>query len=421
MYNEQLEKLVEMALMDGELTEKEKQVLFKKAEAMGIDLDEFEMVLEAKLFEKQQAMNQSTKASASPKSDKLGDVRKCPACGAIAETFATKCPECGTEFRNIEASQNIVKFFEKLDEVESKRVDSIYEASSHKSNLSFGRILLWLFFWYIMLPFKLFGFIINKSKPAKWSTIDSRKEELIMNFPVTTSREEILEFMTLASSKINSNSYFNLFSEETKYKNTWNKIWLKKIEQIHSKANLAMKNDKKSFEDVIKLTESARHTVKNNNKKVLHLALGFVTIVVALIIWGMISSSIDEGHLKEQKELKSKAESFIKANEYDKAEEVILTMDNENSIVELKSKIQLDEQTNKLQDLEIFLKNKEYSKLKLELEKLTWTKISGVYNYTSLRIERESFKIFLKKKEAINNQLPEKYRIEIETEDSLED
>ncbi len=52
MYNEQLEKLIEMALMDGELTEKEKQVLFNKAEAMGVDLDEFEMVLEAKLFEK---------------------------------------------------------------------------------------------------------------------------------------------------------------------------------------------------------------------------------------------------------------------------------------------------------------------------------------------------------------------------------
>ena len=30
MYNEQLEKLIDYALADGELTEKEKQVLFKK-------------------------------------------------------------------------------------------------------------------------------------------------------------------------------------------------------------------------------------------------------------------------------------------------------------------------------------------------------------------------------------------------------
>ena len=52
MYNEQLENLINRALSDGELTEKEKQILFKKAEAAGIDLDEFEMVLDAKLYEK---------------------------------------------------------------------------------------------------------------------------------------------------------------------------------------------------------------------------------------------------------------------------------------------------------------------------------------------------------------------------------
>lgn len=49
MYNEKLEALISAALADGVLTEKEKQVLFKKAEAMGIDLDEFEMVLEGRL------------------------------------------------------------------------------------------------------------------------------------------------------------------------------------------------------------------------------------------------------------------------------------------------------------------------------------------------------------------------------------
>ena len=79
MYNEQIEKLIELALADGELTEKEKQVLFKKAEAAGIDLDEFEMVLDAKLFEKNQAKTETPPVSA-PKSDKFGDVKKCPSC-----------------------------------------------------------------------------------------------------------------------------------------------------------------------------------------------------------------------------------------------------------------------------------------------------------------------------------------------------
>lgn len=52
MYNEELELLIEAALADGELTEKEKQILFKKAQSFGIDLDEFEMVLDARLLKK---------------------------------------------------------------------------------------------------------------------------------------------------------------------------------------------------------------------------------------------------------------------------------------------------------------------------------------------------------------------------------
>jgi len=57
LYNNQIENLINLALADGELTEKEKQILFRKAEAAGIDLDEFEMVLEAKLYERNQAKN----------------------------------------------------------------------------------------------------------------------------------------------------------------------------------------------------------------------------------------------------------------------------------------------------------------------------------------------------------------------------
>ena len=55
MYNERLEQLIDAALADGELTEKEKQILFKKAQEMGVDLDEFEMVLDARLVKLKKA------------------------------------------------------------------------------------------------------------------------------------------------------------------------------------------------------------------------------------------------------------------------------------------------------------------------------------------------------------------------------
>ena len=127
MYNEQIEALISAALADGVLTEKEKQILFKKAESMGIDLDEFEMVLDARLVElkKKEAQKaeqhqlEMEKAKAAqksaPKSDKYGEIRKCPACGALIKAFQAKCPECGYEFASIEANLSSKKLADKLN------------------------------------------------------------------------------------------------------------------------------------------------------------------------------------------------------------------------------------------------------------------------------------------------------------------
>jgi tellurite resistance protein len=50
MYSQELEKLISIAVMDGEITTQEKQVLLKKAISLGVDPDEFEIVLAARLF-----------------------------------------------------------------------------------------------------------------------------------------------------------------------------------------------------------------------------------------------------------------------------------------------------------------------------------------------------------------------------------
>lgn len=105
MYDERIEGLIKAALADGMLTEKEKQVLFKRAQEQGIDLDEFEMVLDARLVELQKEEKEKAAKSA-PKSDKFGDVRKCPTCGALIPALAVSCAECGYEFSGIEASSS---------------------------------------------------------------------------------------------------------------------------------------------------------------------------------------------------------------------------------------------------------------------------------------------------------------------------
>jgi hypothetical protein len=69
-----------------------------------------------------------------------------------------------------------------------------------------------------------------------------------MNFPVPNSKEEIIEFLTLSTSKIQEVSLINRFNEEGKYISKWNSIWRKKAEQIFTKAKLSMSNDKATIQ-----------------------------------------------------------------------------------------------------------------------------------------------------------------------------
>ena len=115
MYNEKIENLIKAALADGVLTEKEKQILFKRAEAEGIDLDEFEMVLDSRLME----LEKEQKTSA-PKSNKFGDVRKCPACGSIISSGIAVCKECGYAFTEAASTASREKLYELLAKIDKE-------------------------------------------------------------------------------------------------------------------------------------------------------------------------------------------------------------------------------------------------------------------------------------------------------------
>jgi hypothetical protein len=227
MYNEQIENLIKIALYDGELSEKEKQVLFRKAEAEGIDLDEFEMVLEGRLFEKQQiSKNTETPISAAPKSDKFGDVKKCPACNAILQAFQTKCTDCGHEFSNIGANVSIGKLFEMLNACENERIDT---------GTSIGSAIGGLF-----------------AKIGAGDRIMEKKKSIISGFPIPNTKDDILEFLSTAvpNAKTRGN-FFTKDEPENKSHNDMTTTWKSKCEQIIMKAKFSMKDDKKTLEEIM--------------------------------------------------------------------------------------------------------------------------------------------------------------------------
>jgi len=111
----ELEKLIELALANGDLSEKSRAVILRKAETLGEDKDEVELVIDGKLAQIQK-VEKDTAAARTPhaKFNKEGNVRKCPACGATVPSFTAQCTDCGHEFRNVESTGSVQSVHEAL-------------------------------------------------------------------------------------------------------------------------------------------------------------------------------------------------------------------------------------------------------------------------------------------------------------------
>jgi|688.fasta_scaffold835201_2 hypothetical protein len=167
--------------------------------------------------------------------DKFGEVKKCPACGIIVGSYAVVCHGCGTEFREIPVSQTVEKFYARLSEVEA-----------------------------------------------------DKKEEFITNFIVPNTKEEILDFLTMASSQIEPLSHFEyLFKTKRSQIVRRNTIWLRKMEQIQLRASISMKEDRAGFQIVSDIVSQAK-TIIATNQKIANQAiislLGVIVFVFSLLI-----------------------------------------------------------------------------------------------------------------------------------------
>lgn len=371
-FSEKLNALIASAVADGEISDLERQVLIRNAQAEGVAMDEFVMVLEARLYERRQELSRMQKqeqsaaeaaklaamraaapapspspqkrntldrcplcnapvkqlatscpkcgyeypvgmagnqgtaserharkieearetAENAPKKGKLNkqnimqnNPRKCPECGALLEAYATRCGSCGYDLQNVQASQSVVSFAEKLDEIEASRPQS----QKSDKDVGFGTIVLGMFFYWILLPIKAFKMLTKKDESDLWCNIDTREENLVVNFPIPVAKSEILEFTTLAASHIMPVSAVSTLKDEAKYKLKWNKIWMSKLEQINTKANIAMKEDPKALAEIKCLVDKAKATIQQNDKNqkimlAICVGLPLLTLILLMIL-----------------------------------------------------------------------------------------------------------------------------------------
>ena len=242
MLTPELEQLINYALEDGVLTDKERTVLIRKAQAAGSDLDEFEMILDAKLHEVQMA---AAAAAPKPNSNKHGEVRKCPACGAMVSAFSTRCSECGFEFNNVEANKSANTLFEKLQALEMEKAHELaqHEESKNKQLLALserhnsGGTLT-----------KIFannGAAQNEERDDLIRTLEKgarlierkyidAKINMIKVFAVPNTKGDLLELLSMASSSAYDNDGVIGPEEEA---------WLQKTDQIYQKLVICAAGD----------------------------------------------------------------------------------------------------------------------------------------------------------------------------------
>ena len=205
MFSEELESVIEAALADGTLTAKEREVLHKRAAAEGVDPDELDVVIEGRLAKMKREEDWLRPA---PPSDKFGDVKKCPRCGEPVEPMAVKCSACGYEFRNVEALKSSQRLAEKLE-----AINEAYRGKKIEQDAGFGQKV-----------------------DVTGSRVAREQVTAIKNFPVPTTKEDLLDFAISMQSKWNSSTLSDrLEGLESAYK--------AKYDECVNKAQVLFPND----------------------------------------------------------------------------------------------------------------------------------------------------------------------------------
>ncbi len=224
-----IENLIEMALADGVMTDKKREIILRKAETLGEDIDEVEMIIDGRiaLMIKERGV-QMTDSSSSPNNELIS----CPSCGASIESFSTNCGYCSFEIKNVEVSGSVKKLIIQLEQA---------ELTAKNSKSSGG----------------LIGGLMSMIDPsiANEKKIFESKASVISTFPIPTTKSEILEFLSLSVSQVN-NIKIDFATKMAGAKGTYGyrilyrDSWMAMATQVIMKARFSMKDDQKTLNEI---------------------------------------------------------------------------------------------------------------------------------------------------------------------------
>lgn len=237
MYDQSLEQLIDAVIADGVITDQERKVVYKKAASLGIDQDEIEVYLEGRL---------SKVSQSKPKSNKKGEIKTCPNCGANLGSFVGKCPECGHEIIGVESNHSAKEFLAKVEAINNKPRKFMDDGPEHEV------------------------------------------ATLIENFPIPNTKDDFVEFGSLCLTGMKNDD--PVISD----------AWSNKATQIILKGNLLFANDPTAQNLITLLQTHSEKTAKKNKSTQRNIIIGIVAFIV--IGCGLVAlfESNDEDYVNQK-------------------------------------------------------------------------------------------------------------------------
>jgi hypothetical protein len=285
--NQKINKLIELAVVDGQITEKERIVILKKAAELGVDLDEVEMILNAK----QHQLEHNTQ------NEKVGNIKTCPSCGATVKSFQFICDDCGHEFKNTKVDGYINDF--------KKTIEKAF---------------------------------VDKNKNTKANNFidptstEKAIAELIKSYPLPKTKEDLIELLIYAHSNYESEENQKVWgiSIQKPFKDAWyakSKQALELLEIYGEKdkqSQVIINKYRQYFNDIIKQKSTPKKKGGGCLKYLFFLSV--ITTILALIV-SIIPLS------EEDKKLKTEIYLFLDQNKLDSA---ILRINYIDNVIEQK-------------------------------------------------------------------------------------
>ena len=221
----EIEKLIDLALADGQITEKERNVILKKASELGVDSDEVEMVLDGKFHQ--------LEAHKPKQKEKFGNVKTCPTCGAILKSFQVTCI-CGHEFVNADSNKSIGVLLSEL-----KSLKKINNESDHD--------------------------------------FEVRVANRINNTPIPVTKEDLLEFLSICSSQSDvgfmAQGHGIIVS-----------AWSSKGNEALLKAKIAFIGDEATQQILLDFEKKLKSSSRNSNMFLLFILLLLIVGLIGILL-----------------------------------------------------------------------------------------------------------------------------------------